>query len=122
MKQISRSELICSRCNQPIVKLSEGINGEPIDWNIPWEQYLCDECFDKIWDNLFDECCTQCRNHPCERGGDCWINPFPQIMYLCYVAPRVHPTPPKLPLTITNNVLHKNQETLDIWIDEYVGI
>lgn len=81
--------LVCSDCKRPIKKLDESIDGDPIDWNTPWEQYLCDVCHDRIWKELFNDCCPRCENHPCERGGDCWINPWPRIMYLCYTGPRI---------------------------------
>jgi len=79
----------CEQCKNPIKELKEDADGEPINPDIPWEQYLCEICYDKIWDNLFNEHCPECRTHPCEHGGDCWINPWPHIMYLCYVAPRI---------------------------------
>ena len=121
MRQVIRSDLICERCNQQIVLLTEDELGEPIDWSIKYEQYLCDECYEKIWDELMEDCCPRCNTHPCEKGRDCWINPFPHIMYLCYIAPRVHPSPPKVPLTIKNMPLHHNQETLDIFFHSLEG-
>ncbi len=81
--------LICGRCKKSIKYLKENIAGEPIDPDIPWDQYLCEQCFGEIWDNLFKEHCPECRAHLCEHGRECWINPWPHIMYLCYVAPRV---------------------------------
>lgn len=80
--------LICENCKAEIVKLKEDDFGEPI-WNTRWEQYLCEDCYDKIWKELLDNACPVCETHPCERGRECWVNPFPRIMYLCYVAPRV---------------------------------
>jgi len=115
MKEILRSELICERCKQPIRKLDKNEFGDSIDWHTPFEQFLCDECCEKIWDELMDDCCPRCNTHPCEKNRDCWINPFPHIMYLCYVAPRINPTPIKLILDINNNILHPQQETLDVF-------
>ncbi len=62
--------------------------GDEIDCNTPWEQYLCDVCYDKIWKELLDSACGVCNTHPCERGRECWVNPWPKIMYLCYVGHR----------------------------------
>ncbi len=81
--------LKCENCKHEIKKLKEDDFGEEIDWNTHWEQYLCDDCYAKIWESLLDWACSQCYNHPCEKGRDCWVNPFPRIMYLCYVAPRM---------------------------------
>lgn len=111
--EVLRKQLICERCKQPIQKLKEDING-PINWDTPWEQYLCEECYEKIWNNLIDDCCPRCRTHPCEHGRDCWINPWPQIMYLCYVAPKVNQMS-KIQIDIDNNVLHPRQEILDVY-------
>jgi DNA-directed RNA polymerase subunit RPC12/RpoP len=80
---------ICENCKNEIEILTEDDFGEPIDINNHWEQFLCTECHDKIWKELLDNACPQCRTKPCERGNDCWVNPFPRIMYLCYTAPRV---------------------------------
>lgn len=91
--------LICERCKKPI-------KSEAIDRGIPWEQYLCKECYEQIWDDLMEEHCPECRTHPCEHGGECWINPWPHIMYLCYIAPRVetiHPKQKKLATPIPPN-------------------
>lgn len=82
--------LKCEICKKEILKLKEDDFGEEIDWNTSWEQYLCDICHAEIWESLLDWACNQCYNHPCEKGRDCWVNPFPRIMYLCYVAPRVN--------------------------------
>lgn len=90
---------ICERCKKPIKELKEDFEGQPIDKDVPWEQYLCEECYEQIWNNFMDDCCPICRTEPCKRGGDCWINPWPHIMYLCYVAHRVetiHPEQEKL--------------------------
>ena len=84
--------LTCERCKKPI-------KSEAIDRSVPWEQYLCSECYKQIWNDLMEEHCPECRTRPCERGGECWINPWPNIMYLCYVAPKaedVHPDQTKL--------------------------
>ncbi len=81
--------LSCENCKKEIEVLKEDDSGEPIDWNTPWEQYLCDVCHSKIWDELFKSACGVCETEPCKRGCDCWVNPWPRIMYLCYVAPRV---------------------------------
>ena len=117
MEKIMRRKLICGSCKQPIIMLFEDEDGEPVDWNTSWEQYLCDECYHRIWDEKIESGCKVCYNQPCERGRDCWVNPWPDIMYLCYVAPRVHPSPPKLSLTINNNPMHPNQETLDVFME-----
>ncbi len=92
MKHLGQSlenYLVCDRCGHSIkLLLRDPLWGDEIDWNTDWEQYLCDECEEAIWQDLFDECCPRCETHPCERGGDCWINPWPRLMYLCYVAPK----------------------------------
>jgi len=98
--------LICERCKKPIKELKEDFEGQPIDKATPWEQYLCEKCYEQIWNNLMDDCCPICRTEPCKRGRDCWINPWPHIMYLCYVAPRVetiHPKQEKLATPIPPN-------------------
>ncbi|MHA1962634.1 MAG: hypothetical protein ACW99U_20780 [Candidatus Thorarchaeota archaeon] len=76
----------CQQCGAELDTIDD--LGEEIDTTVPYEQYLCSPCHDKIWDALFEELCPQCRTHPCERGRDCWINPWPNIMYLCCVAER----------------------------------
>ena len=81
--------LKCENCKQEILRLKEDDFGEPVDWNTRWEQYLCDVCHDKIWKDLLDNACGVCETEPCKRGRDCWVNPWPRIMYLCSVAPRV---------------------------------
>lgn len=78
----------CEICKCELIELKEDDFGVPIDPNTRWEQYLCDECHDNIWKNLLDNACGVCYTHPCEKGRDCWVNPWPRIMYLCYVAPR----------------------------------
>jgi len=60
------------------------------------EQHLCENCYDRIWHGLFKDCCPQCRSEPCQRGGECWINPWPNIMNLCHVAERIGPYHPGL--------------------------
>lgn len=85
--------LKCERCKQEILRLKEDDFGNPIDWSTQWEQYLCDVCCDEIWKSLLDNACGVCHNHPCEHGRDCWVNPWPKIMYLCYVAMRKKKTP-----------------------------
>lgn len=80
--------LKCERCKKEIRVLDEDDFGEPV-WNTFWEQYLCDDCYNKIWDGLLSNACGVCNTEPCKRGRECWVNPFPRIMYLCYVAPRV---------------------------------
>lgn len=60
------------------------------------EQHLCSECHDRIWSGLRKDCCPQCHTRPCERGGECWINPWPNIMYLCHVGERIGPYHPGL--------------------------
>jgi len=87
--------LMCGNCKKEITILKEDDSGEPIDWKTPWEQYLCDVCHSKIWDELLKSACGVCETEPCKRGGDCWVNPWPRIMYLCYVAPRVRRLPAK---------------------------
>lgn len=81
-------KIYCESCKHEIKQLFSNDFGDKINWHTPWEQYLCDVCHDNIWKDLLDNACGVCHTHPCERGGDCWINPWPQIMYLCYVAPR----------------------------------
>lgn len=80
--------LKCEKCKSEIVRLEEDDFGNPLDWKTRWEQYLCDDCHDKIWRELFDGACGVCYTHPCEKGRECWVNPWPRIMYLCYVAPK----------------------------------
>lgn len=87
--------LMCGNCKKEIKILKEDEFGEPIDWNTPWEQYLCQDCHGKIWKELLDNACGVCETEPCKRGRDCWINPWPRIMYLCYVAPGVRRLPAK---------------------------
>lgn len=82
--------LKCENCKKEISILNEDDFGDKIDWSTPWEQYLCDVCHSKIWDDLLDNACPVCETKPCKKGRDCWVNPFPRIMYLCYVAPRVN--------------------------------
>jgi hypothetical protein len=64
------------------------------------EQHLCPICFNRIMKRAVrSHCHTDCRTKPCERGHDCWVNPFPQLMYLHYVSQRVgnfHPHVPRL--------------------------
>lgn len=60
------------------------------------EQHLCTVCYERIWHNLFKDCCPRCHSEPCEHGGECWINPWPNIMYLCHVAERIGPFHPGL--------------------------
>lgn len=90
----------CDNCGKRIKRITEDDFGDPIDPDMSWEQYLCVDCYQRIWNDLMDECCPVCRDHPCYHGGECWINPWPRIMYLCYVAPRlegdVHPDQKKL--------------------------
>jgi len=90
--------LTCDNCKEPIEDTDREDN--PYDTNCPWEQHLCEDCYLEIWNDLFKEKCSICENKPCEHGRDCWINPWPQIMYLCYVAPkiknRVHPDQQKI--------------------------
>jgi hypothetical protein len=81
--------LSCENCKKEIEVLKEDDFGEPVDWNTPWEQYLCDVCHGKIWDELLKSACSVCETEPCKRGRDCWVNTWPRIMYLCYVALRV---------------------------------
>ena len=85
--------LICEKCKKEIMVLNANELGERIDRNTPWEQYLCDKCYDEIWKILLDGACGVCATEPCKRGRDCWVNPWPHIMYLCYVAPRVDDNP-----------------------------
>lgn len=81
--------LKCEICKKEIKVLKEDEMGDRIDWNTPWEQYLCDECYAKIWTGLLDNACGVCNTEPCKTGRDCWVNPWPRIMYLCYVAPKI---------------------------------
>jgi len=81
--------LKCENCKNEIERLKEDDFGMPIDCNARWEQFLCDICHDAIWKNLLDNACGVCKTEPCKKGRDCWVNPFPRIMYLCYVAPRI---------------------------------
>ncbi len=81
--------LKCERCNQKIQIIDVDLMGEKIDWNTPWEQYLCEDCYQGIWKDLLDNACGVCETEPCKRGRECWVNPWPRIMYLCYVAPRI---------------------------------
>lgn len=79
----------CEKCKSEIVTLIEDpLTGEPLDPLTRWEQHLCDDCYDAIWKQLTDEHCPECRAKPCGKGRECWINPWPQIMYLCYIAPK----------------------------------
>lgn len=82
------TSLKCEQCKKEILVLEYDDFGDPISWNTPWEQYLCDTCYAEIWENLLADACPNCRTHPCEHGRDCWVNPWPRIMYLCYTAPR----------------------------------
>ena len=53
------------------------------------EQHLCRRCYGLIWKRTVGyHCHTDCRTQPCKRGDDCWVNPWPSIMYLCFVAKR----------------------------------
>lgn len=79
----------CENCKAPIQQITETEMGDPIDPNTPWEQYLCEDCYDEIWELLLENACGVCRTEQCLRGRECWVNPFPRIMYLCYVAPKV---------------------------------
>ena len=79
--------LICEDCKKELETIYQDEFGEPVDPGMAWEQYLCRGCYDKIWNVLMDNACPTCRTRPCERGRDCWVNPWPRIMYLCYVAP-----------------------------------
>lgn len=62
------------------------------------EQHLCPQCYNRIMKRVVrSHCHTDCMTRRCERGIDCWVNPWPQIMYLHYVAQRVgsfHPMTP----------------------------
>jgi len=101
--------LICESCKKELVHLKEDDFGEPIDVDgTCWEQYLCDICHAKIWKALLENACGECRTRPCEHGRDCWVNPFPRIMYLCYVAPRL----PKISTTITKKFFEMKMEDL----------
>ena len=53
-----------------------------------WEQYLCEGCHQAIWDDKLKAGCEVCETRPCEKGRDCWVNPWPDIMFLCYVGKR----------------------------------
>ena len=53
------------------------------------EQHLCPDCQDKIWNQTVRvHCHTDCRNKPCVHG-ECWVNPWPNLMYLCFVGKRI---------------------------------
>jgi hypothetical protein len=88
MTELLRSSLVCAECGKQLKKADEDQLGDPIDWDIAYEQYLCEGCYDKIWDDLFRDKCPVCENHPCEKPtGECWVNPWPRIMYMCLVLP-----------------------------------
>ncbi len=54
------------------------------------EQHLCLRCYHKIMRNVvFSHCHTDCRTQPCSRGDECWVNPWPHIMYLCFTSKRI---------------------------------
>jgi hypothetical protein len=100
--------LICENCKKELVHRKEDF-GEPIDVEgTRWEQYLCERCHAKIWKALLDGACPVCETHPCEKGRECWVNPFPRIMYLCYVAPRL----PKISTTITKAFFEMKMQDL----------
>lgn len=80
--------LECERCHNEIQILDETDFGDLIDWNTPWEQFLCEDCHAQIREEVLDGACGVCNTEPCKRGRECWANPWPSILYLCYVAPR----------------------------------
>ena len=100
----------CEKCNGEIVILKETDFGDPIDFeNTPWEQYLCEDCYDRIWKQLKDDLCPQCRNQPCMKGRDCWINPWPYQPWIEHHDHHHHVYPQSI--TITPN---KTEQAYDI--------
>lgn len=85
---VPKNILRCEKCKCQIKKLDVNDFGELIDWGTRWEQYLCTVCHEEIWNNILAGACGVCETEPCKKGRDCWVNPWPRIMYLCYVAPR----------------------------------
>lgn len=86
-------QMKCDECHNELSDIDRTEFGDPMDHpSTPWEQRLCDECYNRIWDEIMAGACPVCRTHPCERGRSCWVNPFPRLMYLCYVAPRKQST------------------------------
>lgn len=80
----------CDECHNELTDIDQTEFGDTIDKSTHWEQRLCDECYNRIWSEIMGGACPVCRTHPCERGRECWVNPWPRLMYLCYVAPRKH--------------------------------
>jgi len=90
---ISRNEengkyrLYCDECGIRVSRWTfSGDDG--LEFGRP-EQILCEECHDRIWRNLRRGGCPRCYTQPCMHGRDCWINPFPRIMYLCHIGKRL---------------------------------
>lgn len=64
------------------------------------EQHLCPQCYNRIMKRVVrSHCYSDCRYKPCMRGV-CWVNPWPHIMYLCYIAERVDAYHPRTAVAI----------------------
>ncbi|HUT25357.1 MAG TPA: hypothetical protein VM492_13515 [Sumerlaeia bacterium] len=47
--------------------------------------FVCDRCFDRWFSS---KCKHECRNRPCEHGGDCWVDSSPWAYCTFFAPPR----------------------------------
>jgi len=87
-------KLQCEECGYRVSRYTF-MGEDGLEFGRP-EQVLCEECHDLTWRNLRRQGCPSCHTQPCMHGSDCWINPFPQIMYLCHVGRRIGPFHPAI--------------------------
>jgi hypothetical protein len=89
---IKEGRLFCDDCGRELLALDEEECEEyfPLAGGFPWERackHYCAPCTDKLWQ---PPCETECRTHPCERGGECWWHPPLHLWpYETYFAPRL---------------------------------